>query len=316
MIKLDWKLINDYEFVYLAADLLRRLGFIDVHVQGDGPDGGLDLLATELVHLAVPGPQPFRWGIQCKFSTKRKGRAVNDSDVRDVEGILRSDRFQGQDLRGYMLITNRRVSQNVVERLSGINRKSHFRTCYIDGTRLQQLLTENSILMERFFSEGRQAVRSLGAPLVVPILHQINLVNFINNAGEDLEEQVSFPPAINVEVGIPGHAPISARALLETGADVSIIAPALIMMLEQSSGTKLPIGRSVKFFNESVPAGVTFEPCYRINVKIRDTTFHDIEVIAPGNWLMEEHHLWLGWSFLKDLTILVEDKEIRLWKRK
>src|SRR4051812_11026473 len=119
MKKIEWKLIDDFEFVHLAADVLRRLGFIDVHIQGDGPDGGFDLFATELVSFAISGSQPFRWGIQCKFSTSGRQRAVNDRDIRDVEGTLRSERFYAQHLRGYMLITNRRVSQNVIERLAG-----------------------------------------------------------------------------------------------------------------------------------------------------------------------------------------------------
>ena len=33
MSKIDGNLINDYEFVHWAADLLRRFGFIDVDVQ-------------------------------------------------------------------------------------------------------------------------------------------------------------------------------------------------------------------------------------------------------------------------------------------
>lgn len=318
MNKVDWELINDYEFVYLAADLLRRLGFIDVNVQGDGPDGGIDLLATELVHFAVPGPQPFRWGVQCKFSTSGEQRAVSDNDVKDVEGVLRSDRFHAQDLRGYMLITNRRVSQNVVERLAGINRRSHFRTCYIDGTRLQHLLSDNSIITEKYFNEGKQAVRNLGAPIVVPIVHEINLVETINNAGTNVREQYLFPPSINVGVSIANqrHEPIGVKALLDTGADVSIISPEIIKTLEQSSGASLPITRKIKFYSESIEE-MNFVPCFNINIKILDTTFDNVEVVALNNWFMEHHGLWLGWSFLKDLTILLDGKELlRLWKRK
>ena len=40
MATLEWKLIDDHEFVHLCAELLRQLGFVDVHVQGDGPDVG------------------------------------------------------------------------------------------------------------------------------------------------------------------------------------------------------------------------------------------------------------------------------------
>jgi hypothetical protein len=65
MNKVDWKLIDENEFVHLVAELLREFGFTGIEVQGAGPDGGLDLFATEPVNFAIGGPTPFRWGIQC-----------------------------------------------------------------------------------------------------------------------------------------------------------------------------------------------------------------------------------------------------------
>ena len=50
--EIDWKKIDDHEFVYLCSDLLEGIGFTDLQVHGDGPDGGLDLIATELVPFA------------------------------------------------------------------------------------------------------------------------------------------------------------------------------------------------------------------------------------------------------------------------
>lgn len=41
MISIDWNQIDDREFVHLTADLLRRMGFVDLLVQGTGPDGAL-----------------------------------------------------------------------------------------------------------------------------------------------------------------------------------------------------------------------------------------------------------------------------------
>jgi hypothetical protein len=116
-----WEILDDHRFVQLVSDLLKRLGFVDIHIQGDGPDGGLDIIATELVSMTFQGARPFRWGIQCKFSNPGGRRAVTESEIRDVEGVLRSSRYQNHGLLGYMVITNRRVSQNVAERLLGID---------------------------------------------------------------------------------------------------------------------------------------------------------------------------------------------------
>src|ERR1043165_4257843 len=88
MTSIDWNRIDDHEFVQLTADLLRKMGFVDIQVQGIGPDGGVDLIATELVAFAIQGQQRFPWGIQCKFSKNGTRMSVNDREIRDVTGYL------------------------------------------------------------------------------------------------------------------------------------------------------------------------------------------------------------------------------------
>jgi hypothetical protein len=106
---MDWARLDDYVFVKLVGELLGRLGFVDIDSQGDGPDGGIDLFATELLPFTVQGRTPFRWAIQCKFSADPADKSVGDREVRDVEGLLRSKRYGAQEPRGYMLVTNRQI---------------------------------------------------------------------------------------------------------------------------------------------------------------------------------------------------------------
>lgn len=87
---IGWPRCDDYQFVKLVGDLLGRLGFVDTDYQGDGPDGGIDIFATELLPFTMQGRTPFRWAIQCKFSIKAGDACVNDNEIHDVEGILRS----------------------------------------------------------------------------------------------------------------------------------------------------------------------------------------------------------------------------------
>jgi MraZ protein len=94
--------------------------------------------------------QAFKWAVQCKFSRSLQ-KAVNDKEVRDIEGILRSSRYQSEKFNGYMLITNRRISQNVIERLRGINDQTSFRTWPIDGIELSLLLQEHKTVACRYF---------------------------------------------------------------------------------------------------------------------------------------------------------------------
>ena len=126
MSKINWSEIDDYLFVHLVSSLLMNTGFVDIDFQGDGPDGGIDLFASELIPFSIQGIRRLRWAIQCKFSSDTTRRSVSDRDVRDIEGILRSDRYQAQNIEGYLLITNRRITQNVIERLRGIDRQSQY----------------------------------------------------------------------------------------------------------------------------------------------------------------------------------------------
>lgn len=151
--RLRWDLLDDRSFVGLVADLLRRRGFVDITVQGEGPDGGLDILASEIVTFSLAGSKPLRWGVQCKFSTHPARRQVTAADVHDVEGILRDDRFAGHELAGYMLVTNKRVQENVVRRLRGINQKTEFRTCIMDGQRIESLLAEEPSVAKFYFGQ-------------------------------------------------------------------------------------------------------------------------------------------------------------------
>jgi len=217
MSELDWNRIDDYSFVKLVGELLSRFGFVDVDYQGDGPDGGIDLFATELLPFTVQGRTPFRWAIQCKFSVKGTVTSVNDTEVRDVEGILRSDRYQMQEPRGYMLITNRKIVQNVVERLRGVDRRSQYRTARMDGSHLESLLAEHLELLERYFGERRYGPSGFGKPVVI--------------VSPPAGDSRFSPPSILVELSGPTGTPTlstKVRAILDTGASMSIVPKKMI----------------------------------------------------------------------------------------
>jgi predicted aspartyl protease len=216
----DWQQLNDYQFVKLTGELLARLGFVDVDYQGDGPDGGVDLFATELLPFAIQGRVPFRWAVQCKFSQSGPQRAVNDADVRDIEGILRSDRYRAHDPRGYMLVTNRRIAQNVIERLRGIDRQSHFRTARLDEAGFVAILGEHARLAERYFGGSGGFSHGLGRPrIIVPPV-----------AGATSQQ----PPTVGVELSNPADEstqPVTTRGVLDTGAWITVIPEPLVSLL-------------------------------------------------------------------------------------
>jgi hypothetical protein len=289
MDKLDWKMINDYEFVHMVADLLRELGFIDIHIQGDGPDGGVDLFATEVVPFAIQGSLSFRWAIQCKFSTGGKRRAVNDEEVRDIEGILQSDRYQAQSARGYMLITNRRIAQNVIERLTGINRRTQFRTSCIDGIKLQQFLTDHYEIVEKYLEISRLS-KTLGSPIIIT-----NANKHIDSSTASLEIEI-ISPTINQNR-------TTTMAFIDTGSNLSSVPIKDIVKLalprHQSYGVKVYAGER------------TILDSFIVNVQIDDISLPNIEVFAINN----EDYAVIGWNVIRQLAVLFDGDLIRLWKR-
>ncbi len=204
---IDWNLIDDYIFVRLVGDLLVRLGFVDVDFQGAGPDGGVDLFATELVPFAVPGRIPFRWAVQCKFSKKGNRASVREAEVRDIEGLLRSDRNQAQRLQGYLLISNRRISNNVVERLRGIDRSSHFKTAIIDGAGIEDLLKQHDVLVDRYFGWTKSGDAHRRPSVISPMSSADGL------------------PTLRLELGVVGSRPLKVSAIVDTGFTGDVFVP-------------------------------------------------------------------------------------------
>ncbi len=195
-------------FVKLVGELLGRLGFVDVDYQGDGPEGGIDLFATELLPFTVQGRTPFRWAIQCKFSSDPRNKSVNDREVQDVEGILRSDRYLSQNAKGYLLVTNREIVQNVVERLRGIDRQSQYRTARLDGGQLESMLADHKELVRRYLDSGPSTGKGPPALIFVPIA--------VGSSGEKI--------GIPIEVRrFPNGGSARATAIVDTGSEVTIV---------------------------------------------------------------------------------------------
>ena len=286
MTDINWSLIDDYEFVYLTADLLKKMGFVDTAIQGSGPDGGLDLLATELVPFAIQGQQPFRWGIQCKFSVGGISKSVNDQEIRDVTGILASDRYSSQDLRGYLVVTNRKIAQNVIERLRGLNKTTPYRTAFLDGHQLLHRLNDHSDLVEKYFGESKQMVRALGKPLVESV---------IRDSRYELEVEIRA-----------GHAASSIRvpAMLDTGAEMSVIPQKLIDLL-------------------NIPGYIAIRVQYKAgSPRFQRAVFAEIRV-QDCNWItdrflvLETEVALLGRTFLQHFNVLIDSRKsiMKLWPK-
>jgi len=293
MSKIRWELIDEKVFVYLVADLLRELGFTAIQYQGDGPDGGLDLFATELVSLGIQDQQPFRWGIQCKFSIGGKRRSVSEAEIRDVEGILRSDGYLSQDLCGYMLVTNRRIAQNVLERLRGIDRRSPFRTSAIDGTQLELLLADRQDLTERYFDRLQAKLSQLGAPTLV-----------------GMPDTTYSPPVPIVQIRL--RAPYqkgpakTVSAIFNPGADMTVVPGEAVTELPPTPGGFVAV--------EDFTGKVILMKHQLLNVEIGDADIGTVPVLVGAS----SGHALIGRDILKHLVILWDgpNGSLQVWVKK
>lgn len=288
MNELDWSHFDDELFVQLAADLLRSRGYT-VKYQGDGPDGGIDLFASQPMQFGFDDPRPFKWAVQCKFSRSTR-RAVNDAEIKDVEGVLRSSRYQVEKPKGYLVITNRRISQNVVERLRGVNDQTEFRTCALDGTRLSLLLQSNDSLFRRYFSSLKTLIASHGRGIILPWL-----------PSPDVKR-----PSIPVKISSPDlkyAAPsIEAVALMDTGSDLSIVSPGVIQ------ATSLPVINR----REIATVGGTLEcDVCSANLALMKVTKLVVEVVV----LETGFDCVLGQNVLSQLTFLWDgpNEAVQVW---
>lgn len=279
---IEWKSINDQEFVCLTADLLRALGFVNINIQGVGPDGGLDLIATELVPFAIHGSHPFTWGIQCKFSKTGTQKSVNDQEIRDIEGILRSDRYSAHNLRGYMLITNRKIVQNIVERLQGINRNSSFRTAHIDGIQLSHRLQEYPKIIEKYFTiekyskKVKEAIQDFRPPIIINDLDPGS--RFIVNVG-------LISPDKRKDI-------VTVKALIDTGATISVMPKPILEKL----------GLEYTYVNVSrVTGGTMPEKCFWCDIRIEALEFNGVGLLA-----LDIPYGLIGQDILKHYTLLLD----------
>ena len=270
MATLDWSSIDDEIFVGLCSDLLRALGY-SVTPQGDGPDGGIDIIASQPLVYGFNDVQSFNWGVQCKFS-KSVNRAVNDKEIYNIEAVLRSSRYAFAKLGGYMLMTNRRISQSLIEQLRGINDATQFRTSTVDGIRLTAQLNNHDNIIYKYF---------------------VNLKNIMydsQNSTKILMHTIgrhSFVPTVDVAIRAQSsERPLVVKAILDTGITNTVISSEIAASLGHDLIRSLEASISTST-NESVYTA-------RINPIYTDMSHLDVDCLLGMDVLQYMSILWEG----------------------
>ncbi len=143
-----WADFDGESFQDLIVELLTAEGFI-VEPSGVGPDGGVDIFATEVIHFGINNQESFVWAVQCKFTSK--SRAISPKYIGEILNTVSDERFRERKITGYILATNGRLSANMMSQLRGLNNKiPGFKTSYIDRLRLHTLLVKHPQIFKKF----------------------------------------------------------------------------------------------------------------------------------------------------------------------
>jgi Holliday junction resolvase len=107
------------EFELFVADLLRELGWAIVAAPGQGPDLGVDIIATSPADPSTA--VTTRYVIQCKYTgSPRKAIGYHDLNT----GPPLSDLLVGQGAQGYILATPTTVTQSVQTHFASLREKT------------------------------------------------------------------------------------------------------------------------------------------------------------------------------------------------
>jgi len=148
-----WEHFNGELFQDLISDLLAAENFL-VEPSGVGPDGGVDIIATEKIRFGYNPPEPFVWAVQCKFSSK--SQSITPGKIGEILNVVADERFKDKKLSGYLLATNVRLSTNLMSQLRGLNDfKLGFKTTFIDRSRLHGLLIKHPNIYKKYLPKLR-----------------------------------------------------------------------------------------------------------------------------------------------------------------
>jgi len=183
----DWSLLDGHSFQALCGDLLRREGF-DVHDQGVGTDGGIDITAEQ--HLLVHEGYAKRllWGVQVKYKST-PSQTVKPAELGNILNLLA--RFRAD---GYLLITNGRVTNKTFAEIRSITLggpPSHLANVW-DNAPLTSRLLKHGDLLQHYFAhtlekrvlvvDDMEEVTQAVAAILSAVGHSVSIAHSIEEA--------------------------------------------------------------------------------------------------------------------------------------
>lgn len=149
--QIDFTKISDgEEFEDLCEDLLKAMGFnvFQPERSGRGPDGGKDIIATEMRYSSITDSyRKIRWIVQCKNNSKAN-MSVKPSEI---NGIM--DRIIRHNCDGYLLMTSTIPSTDLEQNIHSIDNdpKTKYEATFWAKNRLSDEILKHRLIYEKYF---------------------------------------------------------------------------------------------------------------------------------------------------------------------
>jgi hypothetical protein len=141
----DWKRLSPAHFESFCGDLLRALGFENIHELGGSGDRARDIICERTVPFGLGLSAKLRWVIQCKHTLARVDKATLLSD-------LASAQEHHPDF--WWLLTTAQLSPGYSDWLMAMERNPYpFRLDYLDRRTLGRATWEFPRLLGRHFPQ-------------------------------------------------------------------------------------------------------------------------------------------------------------------
>jgi len=222
-----WDEFDGEVFQDLVCDLLSAEDYL-VEPSGVGPDGGIDAFAQQQIIFGYNNPEPFTWAVQCKFTSNLK-KSISPSEVGPILNLVNDERFKSKNISGYFLVTNGRLSTNMMSELRGLKDVSPgFKTTYLDRSKIHYVLEKHFHVYKKYFAPPRREPEPSPTKVTVEEINEFEtLINSPNTREVEIQIFLEAHPAFLSLGAIKGGEVIS-QVILQTKDTPALIPDFLI----------------------------------------------------------------------------------------
>jgi len=160
------------KFELLCEELLQAMGFTIVHQPARGPEGGKDLIVSEIFRDRMGFTEERKWLVQCKHKAQ-SDRAVGFGEVDNYRDVM--DQYE---VRRYLLITSTLPTEDLRTKFDAVSRKGDYVALIWSKGDLARFLDEHPDVRERHFPPEEVQVQTPAGTLAETVAGLLTVMGF------------------------------------------------------------------------------------------------------------------------------------------